>query len=111
MSKTLNAMIISAGLLSAFVILPTIAPANAENAVPTAPEEINTASGNNCLYGEKIDGSTAEQALRKFQEAGYSDVKILKKGCDNYWHGTGAMGGESGNIVLSPDGTVMQEGD
>lgn len=111
MSATLNAIVISGGLLMAFAHLP----AGAENAVITAPTEINpgdfnTASGNNCTNGEIIDGSTAEQALAKFRANGYSDVKILEKGCDNFWHATGVKGGQAGNIVLSPDGMVMPEG-
>jgi hypothetical protein len=64
----------------------------------------------NCLPGDKIDGSTAEQAKAKFEDAGYSQVKIIRKGCDNFWHGSGVYGGVQGFMVLSPDGKVMPEG-
>lgn len=70
---------------------------------PSAPQ-------GNCLPGDKIDGSTAEQAKAKFEAAGYSAVKIIRKGCDNFWHGSGVYGGVPGFMVLSPDGKVMPEG-
>ena len=46
----------------------------------------------------------AGQAIATVKAAGYSDVKSLETGCDNLWHATGIKGGQSGNIVLSPDG-------
>lgn len=110
MTMKLCTIVISAGFLSALSMLPIVTPASAENAVTTAPADLSPASGNNCTNGEIIDGSTAEQAITQFQAAGYSDVKILEKGCDNYWHATGTKGGQGGNIVMAPDGTVMPEG-
>lgn len=110
MKNTLRTIVISVALSAPLAILPAIMPASAENAVTTAPTDLSPASGNNCTNGEIIDGSTAEQAITQFQAAGYSDVKILEKGCDNYWHATGTKGGQGGNIVLSPDGMVMPEG-
>lgn len=110
MKNTLRTTVITIGLAAPLLLLPAIAPASAENAVITAPTDLSTAAGNNCTHGETIDGSTAEQAITQFQAAGYSDVKILEKGCDNFWHATGTKGGQGGNIVLSPDGQVMPEG-
>jgi len=110
MKNALRTIVVSAALSASLAMLPVVTPAWAENAVPTAPTDLNPASGNNCTNGEIIDGSTAEQAVTQFQAAGYSDVKILEKGCDNYWHATGTKGGQSGNIVMAPDGTVMPEG-
>src|SRR5262249_46632468 len=40
-----------------------------------------------CMAGERIDGTTADQAKRKIEAAGFTDVRDLSKGCDNYWHG------------------------
>jgi hypothetical protein len=110
MQNTLRRIVVSASLLTPLAMLPAMTPAFADNAIITAPTNLTTSAGNNCTNGEAIDGSTAEQALAKFQAAGYSDVKILEKGCDNFWHATGVKGGQSGNIVLSPDGMVMPEG-
>lgn len=103
---TIRTIVISTAFLSAF----GIGQALADNAVPTQPTDLSTQSGNNCSNGEAIDGSTAEQAIAKFKAAGYSDVQILEKGCDNFWHATGTLDGQSGNIVLSPSGEVMPEG-
>jgi len=79
---------------------PSVVLAQSQPAAPQA----------NCLPGDKIDGSTAEQAKTKFEAAGYSEVKIIRKGCDNFWHGSGVYGGVPSFMVLSPDGKVMPEG-
>lgn len=110
MTNTLRIIVLSGGLLAALAIPAAIAPAWADNAVITAPTDLSAAAGNNCTNGEAIDGTTAEQAIAKFQAAGYTNVQILEKGCDNFWHATGVKGGQGGNIVLSPDGMVMPEG-
>lgn len=64
-----------------------------------------------CEPTDKIDGSTVETARQKIEKAGYRQVRNLKKGCDNFWHGTALMDGKAVNIVLSPQGIVMVEGD
>lgn len=63
-----------------------------------------------CDPGVKIDGSSASDAKKKIEAQGYQKVANLKKGCDNFWHGTAVKDGTSYNISLSPDGTVAQEG-
>lgn len=62
-----------------------------------------------CTNGERIDGSTADQARAKIQGAGYTNVAGLTKGCDNYWHGTANQGSRRVGVVLSPAGQVMVE--
>ena len=63
-----------------------------------------------CSAGDRIDGSTAEQARHKIVAAGYQHVNDLRKGCDNYWHGRAMKDGTPVGVVLSPQGEVMIEG-
>lgn len=64
-----------------------------------------------CDPGDRIDGSTASWAAGKAREAGYTNVRMERKGCDNYWHGIGSKDGQTGRFVVSPEGDVMPEGD
>ena len=63
-----------------------------------------------CSPNDKIDSSTAANAKKAIEAAGYEQVRVLKKGCDNYWHGTARKDGAAGNVVLSPEGQVVVEG-
>lgn len=96
-----------AGKSAWLVILCTILLSNAavgqDGVVPSAP------SGPGCLFGEVTDGSTANDARRKIEAAGFTDVHDLKKGCDNFWHGRAVWAGLAVNVVLSPNGNVMLE--
>ena len=65
----------------------------------------------NCDPGDRVDGSTAAMAKQKFQAAGYIQLHDFAKGCDNYWHAVGMKGDTQVNVVLSPQGDVMTEGD
>ena len=97
-------------VLAASAALLAVAPS-----VPPAAAQTQTLSPtqmrNNCAPEDKIDGSTLPQAKRKMEAAGYTQVKDLRKGCDNYWHGSAMKNGSEVYIVLSPAGQVMQEGD
>lgn len=64
-----------------------------------------------CAPDERIDGRTAEMAKRRVESAGYSNVQMEHKGCDNVWHGFAARGGTSTRVAVSPSGEVMPEGD
>jgi hypothetical protein len=64
-----------------------------------------------CLPGERIDGKTAEMAKRRVESAGYRNVQMEHKGCDNVWHGFASRGGSSTRVAVSPSGEVMPEGD
>ena len=70
-----------------------------------------TAARAACDPGDKVDATTAAQAAKKAEAAGFTQVKMLKKGCDNTWHGTGMKGGAAVNIAVSASGEVNQEGD
>jgi hypothetical protein len=63
-----------------------------------------------CSASDKIDGTTADYAKSKFEAAGYAQVRDLTKGCDNFWHGRAMKDGVNVNVLLTPDGEVMQEG-
>lgn len=70
-----------------------------------------TAAQAACEPGDKIDATTAEQAKKRAEAAGFTAVKMVRKGCDNTWHGTGMKGGAPVNIAVSASGQVNQEGD
>lgn len=63
-----------------------------------------------CSAGDRIDGTTADYAKGKLEAAGYAQVRDLTKGCDNFWHGRAIKDGVDVNVLLTPDGEVMQEG-
>jgi hypothetical protein len=69
-----------------------------------------TQATNNCSAGDKIDGSTANDARKKMEAAGYTDVTALYKGCDNVWHGQARANGNAVNVMVGSDGVVRQEG-
>ncbi len=62
-----------------------------------------------CGPGAKIDGSTATDAKKKMAAAGYTEIKDLKKGCDNFWHGRAMKDGKPTGVMLTPDGSVQSE--
>ncbi len=64
-----------------------------------------------CHYGEKIDGTTADDARKHIEAAGYTNVRALKKSCDNFWHGRASINGVDTNVLVTPQGQVSPEGD
>ena len=64
-----------------------------------------------CQTEDKIDGSTAADAQKKIEAAGYRKVTGLKKSCDNFWHGKAEKDGREVRVVLSPQGQILPEGD
>jgi len=87
--RGLGIAVLSAGVL--------MAPLTAANAV--------------CLPGERIDGRTAEMAERQAESAGYRNVRMERKGCDNVWHGFATQNGASVRVAVDAGGKVMPEGD
>ena len=63
-----------------------------------------------CPAGTKIDASSMDQARSKIKKAGFANIQALKKGCDNFWHGTALENGTPINVVLTPQGQVLKEG-
>lgn len=64
-----------------------------------------------CHFGEVIDGTTADDAKRHIEAAGYTNVSGLKKSCDNYWHGQALVNGTLTRVSVTPDGRVRLEND
>jgi hypothetical protein len=105
LARLIAARIVIAVLVAlSIIVVSAMIPALAQETQPGLP------SGNNCTEGEVIDNSTPEEARAKFEAAGYRDVVIRSKGCDNYWHATAIRDGMPVNVVLSPDGVVLTEG-
>jgi hypothetical protein len=63
-----------------------------------------------CDPGDRIDGTTATETRRKIEAAGYSQVRDLMKGCDNYWHASAVKDGIRENVVVTPQGEVWPDG-
>jgi hypothetical protein len=62
-----------------------------------------------CEPGDKIDSTTADQARKKIEAAGYRKVRSLKKGCDNTWHGMAEKNGATTGVALTANGEVFPE--
>jgi hypothetical protein len=58
-----------------------------------------------------IDNSTAADARKKIEAAGYTQVRDLRKSLDNFWHGDARKDGSEVHVVLAPDGKVVTEAD
>ena len=100
-------------LMTAAVMLAAAGPAYSQTAtqVPTSLSPGTEAVGvPGCHFGEKIDGTTADDAAKFAQAAGYTSVAGLKKSCDNNWHGQAMLNGAPVNVMITPDGRVVQEG-
>jgi hypothetical protein len=70
-----------------------------------------TAARAACDPGDRINATTAEMAKKQAIGAGYTQVRMEHKGCDNVWHGFGMKGGAAMRVAISPSGEVMPEGD
>ena len=65
-----------------------------------APRFTSDARADPCLATDRIDGSTAEQAMRTMEAAGYMKPHDMKKGCDNFWYGQATKEGTTVDVVL-----------
>ncbi len=64
-----------------------------------------------CAPTDKINATTAQDATRAMEKAGYTQVKILAKGCDNAWHASAMLNGQPVFVVWNREGQVLTEGD
>ena len=63
-----------------------------------------------CHFGEQIDSTSADDIQRILTQAGYTSISGLRKSCDNNWHGQAMLNGIMTNVMITPDGRVVQEG-
>lgn len=96
-------------LLTAALAIAVAGAASAQTATSLSPGS-NMVGVPGCHFGERIDGTTADQAAAHAHAAGYSSVSGLKKSCDNNWHGQAMLNGAAVNVMITPDGRVVQEG-
>ena len=96
LAQGMGAAVVAAGLMIAPAIL---GPANL------------TAARAACDPGDKIDATTAAQAKKRAEGAGFSQVRMDHKGCDSVWHGTAMKDGNAVHVAVMPSGEVTQEGD
>jgi hypothetical protein len=96
-------------LLTAALVFAVAGTASAQTATSLSTGT-NVVGVPGCHFGERIDGTTADQAAAHARAAGYSSVSGLKKSCDNNWHGQAMLNGAAVNVMITPDGRVVQEG-
>ena len=75
--------------------------------VVVGPRIVADARADSCLPTDYIDGSTADQAVKKMESSGYLQPHDLKKGCDNYWYAHAMKGGTPVDVVLPPEGEAF----
>ncbi|HEY1382989.1 MAG TPA: hypothetical protein VGF43_05215 [Dongiaceae bacterium] len=105
-------------LTLAMMLAMTTGQAHAQTTTPATqvPTSMSGDAGTNmvgvpgCHFGEKIDGTTAQDAERFLKGAGYTSISGLKKSCDNNWHGQAVLNGAPVNVMVTPQGHVVQEG-
>jgi hypothetical protein len=64
-----------------------------------------------CSASDVINATTANDAVRRIESAGYTQVQDLSKSCDNAWHGTAVLNGTRLRVVWTGEGRVLTEGD
>ena len=64
-----------------------------------------------CWASDPVNATTADQASRAMQQAGYTYVQVYEKGCDSAWHAHAMLNGNPVNVVWNREGQVLTEGD
>jgi hypothetical protein len=93
--KHLFASVLASGLISAGAAL-----------APTAVHPAYAA----CDPGTHVDNTTADTARRIMLRAGFTDVQVEQKGCDNVWHVIANKNGQLGRYAIEPGGRIYPEG-
>lgn len=97
-------------LLTAGVALAAVLTGPSLVSQGTLPTPISSAWAQGaCEPGDRPDNTTAADAKKKLETAGYRQARDLKKGCDNVWHGKAVKDGRPVNVALSPRGEIYIE--
>lgn len=64
-----------------------------------------------CSPNDAINATTATNATRVMERAGFTQVQVYEKGCDNAWHAHALQNGMPVNVVWNNQGQVLTEGD
>ena len=64
-----------------------------------------------CSPNDPVNGTTATDAMRAMERAGYSQVQVYAKGCDSAWHAHAIQNDIPVNVVWNREGQVLTEGD
>jgi hypothetical protein len=78
--------------------------------VLSAPPMVNSALAA-CAPTDRINSTTAQDAVKAMEHAGYTQVRVRAKGCDNAWHATAVLNGAPVFVVWNAEGQVVTEGD
>ena len=98
-------------MATAMMLAVAGSPAYSQTATPTSLSPgTNVVGVPGCHFGERIDGTTADQAATHAKAAGYTSISGLRKSCDNNWHGQALLNGAPVNVMITPDGRVVHEG-
>jgi hypothetical protein len=64
-----------------------------------------------CPPDARLDGTTADWAIKHILAGGYQGPRNLRKGCDNYWHADALKDGNIVHVVVTPQGELLTEDD
>jgi len=63
-----------------------------------------------CDPGTPVDRTTADMVRRMMKRAGFTNVQVEQKGCDNVWHVIASRDGRDGRYAVEPGGRIYPEG-
>jgi len=87
------------------LLIGTFLGALAASSVSTIPGNAYAA----CLSSDPVNGTTATDAMRAMQSAGYTQVQVYAEGCDSAWHAHAAQNGMPVDIVWNREGQILAE--
>jgi hypothetical protein len=98
--------------VTSLVLACTIGAASAQTTAPAANDPARPATAANATEKPPLAGAnsfTETQARDRIAEAGFKDVKSLKKDANGVWRGIASKGDSQVNVALDFRGNVVQE--